>query len=422
MNAELAIGIQSERKASRPASSLSRGNLGAVHRPALMDRTPDNNLGGHADEKAPVRKEVPITLASAKGADEANEADKLSKGKASADIDAGLTALHITEGPTADDEATGAVEASTGKQLLLQGTGRLEPDNESGTTPLRTAQPTPANSPVGAIDGSLSRPVAGVHHQSRLSVEMRLEEEMMTTPLSGDELREFAGMSFMQAAAQAIAQAATYPELHGKAAPAAEASIPIIDQIAVEERTAAVPSQKRTTTLTSVIISGDQAAMNRAPAPQEAAVGMEEKPVQEKLSKAVSGETKVAETTATADGETRTIVEIQRDLKNAIKMKHAAKKVVGTIPALESSAYPGISPADAAGLQDDASSALCEAMGELGIKPEVRKPLRGLPLSDGRHTRFSDSGTATESPTGERVLLRGVPAPSGGHLRFQPTP
>ena len=41
-----------------------------------------------------------------------------------------------------------------------------------------------------------------------------------------------------------------------------------------------MPSQKRTTTLTSVIISGDQAAANRAPAPQEAAVGMEEKPVQ----------------------------------------------------------------------------------------------------------------------------------------------
>ena len=41
-----------------------------------------------------------------------------------------------------------------------------------------------------------------------------------------------------------------------------------------------MPSQKRTTTLTSVIISGDQAAINRAPAPQEAAVGMEQKPVQ----------------------------------------------------------------------------------------------------------------------------------------------
>ena len=67
----------------------------------------------------------------------------------------------------------------------------------------------------------------------------------------------------------------------------------------------------------------------------------------------------------------RTIIEIQRDLKTAIKMKHAAKKAIGAIPAPESSAYPGISPADAAGLQDDASSALCEAMGELGIKPEV---------------------------------------------------
>ena len=37
-------------------------------------------------------------------------------------------------------------------------------------------------------------------------MEMRLEEEMMTTPLSGDELREFAGMSFMQAAAQVHAR------------------------------------------------------------------------------------------------------------------------------------------------------------------------------------------------------------------------
>ena len=43
-NAELAIGIQSERKPPRTASSLSRGNLGAVHRPALMDRTLDNKL------------------------------------------------------------------------------------------------------------------------------------------------------------------------------------------------------------------------------------------------------------------------------------------------------------------------------------------------------------------------------------------
>ena len=63
--------------------------------------------GGRADEKAPVRKEVPITLASARGAGEADEAEDLSKDKASADIDAGLTALHITEGPVADDEVTG---------------------------------------------------------------------------------------------------------------------------------------------------------------------------------------------------------------------------------------------------------------------------------------------------------------------------
>ena len=51
------------------------------------------------------------------------------------------------------------------EELLLQEAGRLDPDNVTGTTPLRTAQPTPANTPVGTVAGALCRPVAGVHHQ-----------------------------------------------------------------------------------------------------------------------------------------------------------------------------------------------------------------------------------------------------------------
>ena len=65
--------------------------------------------GGHAGEKAPVRKEMSTTLASAKEADKADETDCLSKDKAAADDAAVvLTALHITEGPTTDDKANGA--------------------------------------------------------------------------------------------------------------------------------------------------------------------------------------------------------------------------------------------------------------------------------------------------------------------------
>ena len=67
----------------------------------------------------------------------------------------------------------------------------------------------------------------------------------------------------------------------------------------------------------------------------------------------------------------RTTAQIQRDLKTAIKMKHAAKKGPLSAPC-ESSTYPDVSPADAAGIQDDASSALCNAMGDLGIDPEVK--------------------------------------------------
>ena len=68
----------------------------------------------------------------------------------------------------------------------------------------------------------------------------------------------------------------------------------------------------------------------------------------------------------------RTTAQIQRDLKTAIKMKHAAKKGPLSSPC-ESSTYTDVSPADAAGIQDDASSALCNAMGDLGIDPEVRR-------------------------------------------------
>ena len=89
----------------------------------------------------------------------------------------------------------------------------------------------------------------------------------------------------------------------------------------------------------------------------------------------------------------RTIAEIQRDLKNAIKIKHAAKKAVGAIPAPESSAYPGISAADAAGLQDDANSALCEAMGELGIKPEVSHTASTLLTQRSKHLMVLHNGT-----------------------------
>jgi len=66
----------------------------------------------------------------------------------------------------------------------------------------------------------------------------------------------------------------------------------------------------------------------------------------------------------------RSIDEIQHDLMNAIKMKRAAKKApLGA--SSESTTYPGISSANAADIHDDASSALCNAMGDLGIDPEV---------------------------------------------------
>ena len=101
----------------------------------------------------------------------------------------------------------------------------------------------------------------------------------------------------------------------------------------------------------------------------------------------------------------RTTAQIQRDLKTAIKMKHAAKKGPLSAPC-ESSTYPDVSPADAAGIQDDASSALCNAMGDLGIDPEVKSTQRKpTPIYIIFHVRVSDA-TGPLYPLGKDMLHR----------------
>lgn len=52
-------------------------------------------------------------------------------------------------------------------------------------------------------------------------------------------------------------------------------------------------------------------------------------------------------------------------------------------------------------------------------KPGSRlDPLRGLPLPQGRHMRFTDTGKAVESPGSRRTILRGVAPAAGSHKRF----
>ncbi len=56
-----------------------------------------------------------------------------------------------------------------------------------------------------------------------------------------------------------------------------------------------------------------------------------------------------------------------------------------------------------------ASSHLCTALGALALGRPAREPLRGLPVSQGRHTRFGDDdGAPQDSPAS--LVLRGLPA------------
>jgi len=50
-----------------------------------------------------------------------------------------------------------------------------------------------------------------------------------------------------------------------------------------------------------------------------------------------------------------------------------------------------------------------------GAKPA---PLKGLPLPQGKHIRFTSKGKAKESPSSGKVPLRGLPAAEGKHIRF----
>ena len=56
-----------------------------------------------------------------------------------------------------------------------------------------------------------------------------------------------------------------------------------------------------------------------------------------------------------------------------------------------------------------------EITGKRATEPQ---PLRGLPLRQGRHTRFTDSESADPIDSPKRPMLRGLPPATGSHLRF----
>ena len=47
------------------------------------------------------------------------------------------------------------------QQLLLQEAAKLTLDEQSGITPARLPQPTPANTPVGAFAVAMGKPTSG---------------------------------------------------------------------------------------------------------------------------------------------------------------------------------------------------------------------------------------------------------------------
>lgn len=55
-------------------------------------------------------------------------------------------------------------EAAAIQQQLLQQAQRLSLDDESGITPVRLNQPTPANTPVGNAADAMGKAVSGPHH------------------------------------------------------------------------------------------------------------------------------------------------------------------------------------------------------------------------------------------------------------------
>ena len=74
------------------------------------------------------------------------------------------------------------------------------------------------------------------------------------------------------------------------------------------------------------------------------------------------------------------------------------------------------------------ASELAEALGELELgspalatwDAQGRPILRGMPQAAHRprHTRFTDEGTAVDSPGTGMAALRGLPAATGSHIRF----
>lgn len=50
------------------------------------------------------------------------------------------------------------------------------------------------------------------------------------------------------------------------------------------------------------------------------------------------------------------------------------------------------------------------------IASQSPEPLKGVPVPEGKHTRFDEEGNP--SNVQDRVVLRGVPKARGTHIRF----
>ena len=94
-------------------------------------------------------------------------------------------------------------------------------------------------------------------------------------------------------------------------------------------------------------------------------------------------------------------------------------------PVVRRSAAPagGGSGAAAAADPAPAEGTLEAAMGGLNLQ-QAPAPLKGVPLSEGVHTRFDADGVANDSPAAAngastKTVLRGVPPPAGTKVIFE---
>ncbi|GLC73092.1 hypothetical protein PLESTF_001331300 [Pleodorina starrii] len=292
--------------------------------------------------------------------------------------------------------------------------------NKTPTMGATAAKPRPSFAASGTVAAAASTPVAPTNAAPGVKSVKRVSINTPEGPRSAAPLRQVVPTPFRPKSAQ--------PNPPAEQAPAAELQqqLPAEEEVQqpMNQQSAAAAEERRAKAAER--LKAIHATEQTAPAARSSGPGY----LATTQAFAVKSSAKAMKSKVdTGSYDPRSLRQLKREVKEAVAKKEAK---VALNEARSAKLTPKVAERqlpmpddeemsdDQAEYNEGQENDLVAAMSGLEVAPPKNNapvPLRGLPAPQGRHLRFNEKGSASESP--QRTVLRGLPVATGKYKRFE---